>query len=67
LEDNYGVDDPKKIATVKKLYKEMEIEQVYEEYEEEVVSEIKQLIDSVDHMPKGVFEFLLKKIYKRQK
>lgn len=67
LENNYGVDNQTKIKAVKNLYKELDIESIYMDYEEESFERLRNLIDNVEGMPKGVFEFLLKKIYKRQK
>ena len=67
LENNYGVDNPTKIKAVKKLYRDLDIESIYKDYEEESFVRLRTAIDNVEGMPKGVFEFLLKKIYKRQK
>jgi farnesyl diphosphate synthase len=70
LEDNYGHKDATKEAAVKKLYDELKLEQLYQEYEEKRVGEIKKLIDECDEsegLKKTVFESFLGKIYKRSK
>lgn len=67
LEENYGRHDAAKIQRVKELYFEMNLKDIFEAYEEASYKEIQQLLSEVKNMPKGVFEFLLKKIYKRSK
>jgi farnesyl diphosphate synthase len=70
LEENYGRKDKTKEAAVKKLYDELKLEQIYQEYEEKRVGEIKKLIAEVDEsegLKKTVFESFLAKIYKRSK
>lgn len=70
LEDNYGRKDKTKEAAVKKLYDELKLEQIYKDYEEKRVGEIKKMIAEVDEsegLKKTVFESFLAKIYKRSK
>ncbi|KAG0646597.1 Farnesyl pyrophosphate synthase [Hyphodiscus hymeniophilus] len=70
LEENYGQKDSKKEAEVKKLYDELKLEQIYQEYEEKRVGEIRSMIADVDEsegLKKTIFESFLKKIYKRSK
>ena len=70
LEDNYGRKDKDKEAVVKKLYDELNLEKRYKDYEEKVVTEIKDKIAKIDEsegLKKGVFEAFLAKIYKRSK
>jgi farnesyl diphosphate synthase len=70
LEENYGQKDDAKEAAVKKLFNEMGLEQIYKDYEEKVVGEIRQMIADVDEsegLKKTVFESFLGKIYKRSK
>ena len=67
LEQNYGKWDDKKVTKVKKLYKEMGMEQIFATYEEASYVRIQQMLDQVTLMPKNVFELLLNKIYKRSK
>ena len=55
---------------VKDLYKELELEKVYKEYEEKVVGELREKIAKVDEgagLKKGLFEEFLRKIYGRAK
>ncbi|PMD21516.1 farnesyl diphosphate synthase [Hyaloscypha hepaticicola] len=70
LEGNYGRKDKTHEAAVKKLYEELKLEQIYKEYEEKRVGEIRKLIANVDEsegLKKTVFESFLAKIYKRSK
>lgn len=67
LEANYGKHDTEKVATIKTLYEDLKIEAVFKEYEESSYRDIQKLLATVQSMPKEVFEFLLKKIYKRAK
>ena len=70
LDDNYGRKDATKEAVVKKLYDELKLEQIYKDFEEKRVGEIKKLIAEVDEsegLKKEVFDSFLSKIYKRSK
>ncbi|KAG8628201.1 hypothetical protein KVT40_004074 [Elsinoe batatas] len=70
LEENYGRKNKDNEATVKKVFEELKLDQVYHEYEEERVSAIKKMIANVDEsegLKKEVFEEFLRKIYKRSK
>ncbi|KAI1335205.1 terpenoid synthase [Xylariaceae sp. FL0016] len=70
LEDHYGRKDKKHEAEIKKLYNEMNLEQVYIDYEEKRVGEIREMISKIDEgdgLKKSVFEAFLAKIYKRSK
>ncbi|PQE28557.1 farnesyl pyrophosphate synthetase protein [Rutstroemia sp. NJR-2017a WRK4] len=70
LEENYGRKDPNKEAVVKKLFNELKLEQIYQDYEEKRVGEIKKMIAGIDEsggLKKTVFESFLSKIYRRSK
>lgn len=70
LEENYGRKDKAKEARVKELYAELKLDEVYRQYEEKIVGEIRDNIAKVDEnegLKKQVFEEFLKKIYKRTK
>lgn len=70
LEDNYGRKNKENEAVVKKLYDDLKLEQIYKDYEEKRVGEIRQMIDNIDEsegLKKSVFEGFLSKIYKRSK
>ncbi|KAI1771930.1 terpenoid synthase [Hypoxylon cercidicola] len=70
LEVHYGKKDKAHEAEIKKLYDEMKLEKLYQDYEEKRVGEIRQLITQLDEsegLKKGVFEAFLQKIYKRSK
>ena len=68
LMDHYGKHDPEGVQKVKDLYKELKLEQMYHDYEEEQKVECDKLIAAVEPESfQGLFQFLLGKIYKRQK
>ncbi|KAI1762719.1 terpenoid synthase [Hypoxylon sp. FL1150] len=70
LEAHYGKKDKAHEAEIKKLYDEMKLEKLYQDYEEKRVGELRQLISGLDEsegLKKGVFEAFLAKIYKRSK
>ncbi|KAL8924249.1 MAG: hypothetical protein Q9172_002762 [Xanthocarpia lactea] len=70
LDECYGRKDNELEAKVKKVFKELELEKVYLEYEENAVGKIREMISKVDEsegLKRGLFESFLKKIYKRSK
>jgi len=67
LHDNYGSHDMRKVNKVKKLYADMDLQTLFDEYEEESYKEIQELLGKVTDMPKEIFTFMLDKIYKRSK
>lgn len=67
LFENYGQHDEKKIQAIKKLYRELNLEERFQRYEEESYKQLQQMIADCPELPKEVFEFLLNKIYKRSK
>jgi len=67
LEENYGHDSPKSVEAVKKLYRDLKLEELFKNYEEESFDSIQQSLSECKDLPAGVFEFLLKRIYKRSK
>ncbi|KAI6854780.1 hypothetical protein D0864_00361 [Hortaea werneckii] len=70
LEANYGKKDKECETRVKKVFDELKLEQVYKEYEEQRVGELREKIATLDEsegLKKGVFEEFLRKIYKRTK
>ena len=67
LEKNYGQDNKTCIANVKALYDKLDLKQDFIDYEEVSYLKIQELLDQTKELPREVFEFLLKKIYKRKK
>ncbi|KAL4867093.1 hypothetical protein BDV12DRAFT_171945 [Aspergillus spectabilis] len=70
LDAAYGRKDGEQEAKVKAIYRELDLETVYKEYEEKVVGELKTKIAAVEEtsgLKKEVFEAFLGKIYKRSK
>ena len=64
---NYGQNDPAKVATIKAVYAELKLEEVYHEYEAKSYEELKELISGQTLLPHALFGDMLAKIYKRQK
>lgn len=70
LDENYGRKDDAKEAKCKQLFNELGIEKIYQDYEESVVSGLKEKIEQIDEssgLKKEVFYTFLNKIYKRSK
>lgn len=67
LQHNYGRKEKECVQRVKDLYLKLGLPQVFAKFEQESYTALRQLIDGIDHMPVGAFEFLLSKIYKRDK
>ncbi|KAG8895686.1 Farnesyl pyrophosphate synthetase, partial [Tulasnella sp. 403] len=76
LDDNYGRKDSAAEARVKKVFHEVDLTTVYNQYEQESYERITKLIDQVDESPidgspvgmkKAVYTSFLNKIYKRTK
>ncbi|KAJ3323414.1 hypothetical protein HDV06_001934 [Boothiomyces sp. JEL0866] len=57
LDNNYGQKDPAKVALVKQVYKELDIEGVYNKYEEDSYQRITALIAEIDDslIPQDMF------------
>lgn len=70
LDDNYGRKNADNESKVKEIFKNMKLDQMYLDLEEELVADLRKKIAAVDESRgfKGeVIETFLKKIYKRQK
>jgi farnesyl diphosphate synthase len=67
LKDNYGKWDDKCVARVKDLYKELQLEKLFRDYEEQSYLEIQRDLEQVTLVPRAVFDLFLQKIYKRSK
>jgi farnesyl diphosphate synthase len=70
LDEDYGRKDDAKEGRVKKLFDELQLQKVYQEYEDKRIGEIRKMISEVDEsdgLKKEVFETFLGKIEKRTK
>ncbi|KAM0796946.1 farnesyl pyrophosphate synthetase [Usnea florida] len=70
LDECYGRKDSGKEKRVKEVFEELKLEQVYLDYEQDVVGRIRKMIEEVDEsggLKKSVFEGFLGKIYGRKK
>lgn len=70
LDENYGRKNDQCEAVVKKLFADLGIEKTYAEYEESIVSKLRQQIDNIDEsrgLKKDVLTSFLGKVYKRSK
>ena len=70
LDECYGRKDAEKEKRVKDVFKDLNLEQAYLEYQQDVVGRIKKMIQDVDEsegLKRSVFEGFLRKIYGRKK
>ncbi|KAI1127053.1 ERG20 farnesyl diphosphate synthase [Nemania abortiva] len=70
LQENYGKKDASCEKRIKELYDELQLDGIYQTYEETAVAEIEGLISNVDEkdgLKKDVFVAFLNKIQKRSK
>ena len=70
LDECYGRKDAGKEGRVKGVFEELKLEQVYLDYEQDVVGRIRKTIQDVDEsegLKRSVFEGFLGKIYGRKK
>lgn len=67
LVENYGRHGDSNVRKVKDLYNQLGMEDIFKRYEEKSYKDIRKLLDEVKELPTEVFEFLLRKIYKRAK
>ncbi|VVC29940.1 Hypothetical protein CINCED_3A000903 [Cinara cedri] len=66
MEENYGIDDPKKVAIIKDLYKQLKLPNTFNLYEEESYNLICTHIQQVSRgLSQDMFFKFLEKIYKR--
>nr|CAB3245591.1 farnesyl pyrophosphate synthase-like [Phallusia mammillata] len=69
LETCYGQKDPEKVQAVKDLYRNLELEAAFKQFEEVTYNDICSEVEGIANssIPKEIYLNLLKKIYKRQK
>jgi farnesyl diphosphate synthase len=67
LEENYACRDPACVQKVKALYKELNLEQVYKDYEEQSYKDLMVSIETeAGSLPQGMFVEFANRIYKRK-
>lgn len=67
MQNNYGLKNTECAQRVKQVYRDMKLEDKFLQFEQESYTTISKQIEQVKHMPTGAFDFLLAKIYKREK
>ncbi len=69
IQENYGKKNPENVAVVKQIYRDLEIEKLYKEYEEQSYTKLNNLISQLDEslVKRQVFTTFMNKIYKRTK
>lgn len=67
IEKNYGKSDAESVAAVKAVYRELDLEKVFKDYEQRSYDTLLETIKGQSLLPEGVFLSLLQKIYKRKK
>jgi len=66
LEKHYGKEDPESVQLVKALYKDLDIEKIFKDYEQSSYeSLVAQINETQSTIPSACFTNLLAKIYKR--
>lgn len=66
ITEHYAKDNADSIGKIKDLYKQLDLERVFREYEDASYAKIKAMIDEQTVVPAAVFTGLLAKIYKRK-
>lgn len=68
LQENYGQQDPEKVARVKALYEEMGLPAEFRKYEEDSYSRLLSLVERrADPLPHSIFLGFAHKLYRRKK
>lgn len=67
IKENYGKDNESSITAIKGVFREIDVESMFKQYEQESYERLSALISRQKVLPKEVFTALLEKIYKRQK
>ena len=69
IKENYGIDNPEKIESIKAIYRDLDLETVFKTYEEESYVKLSAMIEAFDstQVPHDVFTSMLSKVYKRTK
>lgn len=67
IEANYGKSDPECVKAIKDLYNDLQLENLFKEYETKSYNDLISKIEGQTLLPKDVFLPLLQKIYKRKK
>lgn len=67
IQDHYGLKDEASVAAVKAVFRELEMDRRFVEYEESSSAEIQRLIqDLPESLPVALFQGFMAKIYKRK-
>ncbi len=67
VQEHYGQESAESIGKVKDVYKQLELESIFQAYEKDSYDSLTALIKKQQQLPEDVFLLLLKKIYKRSK
>lgn len=68
IKADYGKKDPARVQRIKVLFRELSLDKVFDDYEENVVADIRAKIAELkDPLVESICEGLLRKIYKREK
>ena len=67
LKKHYGRSEEESVAKVKELYKSLNLDGLYHDFERETCTKINQRIAEIELMPPQVFTIMVEKIYKRSK
>lgn len=67
VQENYGRSNEEAVQKVKALYKELNLEELFKDYEAQSHGKLLDKIHKQEVLPPAVFTMLLNKIYKRTK
>ncbi|CAK0736430.1 hypothetical protein CVIRNUC_000745 [Coccomyxa viridis] len=67
IKEHYGKDNEESIAAIKDVFRELDLESTFKQYEQQSYEQLSALISQQKLLPEEVFTALLQKIYKRQK
>ena len=67
MQEHYGKDNEESIAAIKVVFRELDLESTFKQYEKQSYEQLSALISQQKLLPEEVFTSLLQKIYKRQK
>lgn len=65
--DNYGQNDAAKVQTIKRIFEDLELREMYAKYEEESYKTLMAKVDAMTALPGGIGHDLIGKVYKRTK
>ncbi|KAJ3431195.1 farnesyl-pyrophosphate synthetase [Anaeramoeba flamelloides] len=66
LTKNYGKNNPKSLQIVKEIYQQLNLFQIYQDFEQKSLNSIVHSLDNLKYNPKEIFSILLSQVLKRK-